>query len=89
MRLIDIDALTDAIEKTDWYHVNLRWKWVQGALIENAPTVDAVEVVRCKDCKHGEVEDPDFQDVYFCHSGCGWNKEDFYCAYGERRNGNG
>jgi hypothetical protein len=49
------------------------------------PAVDAVEVVRCKDCKHGEIDDPDFPDQYYCHEGCGWNNEDFFCCYGERR----
>ena len=47
----------------------------------------AVPVVRCKDCKQGEVDDPDFPDQYYCHAGCGWNNGDFYCAYGERKGG--
>ena len=47
----------------------------------------AVPVVRCKDCKQGEIDDPDFPDEYYCHAGCGWNKGDFYCAYGERKEG--
>ena len=55
--------------------------------IEDAPTVDAVEVVRCRKCKQGEVDDPDFPDEYYCHAGCGWNNGDFYCAYGERKEG--
>ena len=55
--------------------------------IEGAPTVDAVEVVRCRECKQGEVDDPDFPDQYYCHAGCGWNNGDFYCSYGERKEG--
>ena len=55
--------------------------------IEAAPTVDAVPVVRCRECNQGEVDDPDFPDEYYCHAGCGWNKGDFYCAYGERKEG--
>ena len=55
--------------------------------IESAPTVDAVEVVRCRECKKGEIDDPDFPDQYYCHAGCGWNKGNFYCAYGERKEG--
>lgn len=46
-----------------------------------------VDVVRCRECKQGEVDDPDFPDQYYCHMGCGWNKGDFYCAYGERKEG--
>ena len=54
-------------------------------LIEAAKTVDAVPVVRCRECNQGEIDDPDFPDEYYCHAGCGWNKGDFYCAYGERK----
>lgn len=44
MRLIDADAL---MEK---YHKTTVWdSWVE---INNAPTVDAEPVVRCKDCKY-------------------------------------
>ena len=58
-----------------------------GYMIRNRPTVDAVEAVRCRECKQGEVDDPDFPDQYYCHAGCGWNNGDFYCSYGERKEG--
>ena len=58
-----------------------------GYMIRKRPTVDAVEVVRCRECNQGEVDDPDFPDQYYCHAGCGWNNGDFYCAYGERKEG--
>ena len=45
-----------------------------GYMIRKRPIVDAVEVVRCRECKQGEVDDPDFPDEYYCHAGCGWNK---------------
>ena len=46
--------------------------------IEAAPTVDAVEVVRCKDCKHRHSD-----------SWCEYVDDDdnFYCARGERKDG--
>ena len=46
--------------------------------IEQAPTVDAVPVVRCKDCKHR------FEDSW-----CEYVDDDdnFYCARGERKEG--
>lgn len=49
MRLIDADAL---IAEYDRAHIGAPG----GArkLMQDAPTVDAVEVVRCKDCKHNE-----------------------------------
>ena len=46
--------------------------------IEAAPTVDAVEVVRCKDCKHR-----------YSDSWCEYVDDDdnFYCARGEWKEG--
>ena len=53
--------------------------------IEQLPTADVVEVVRCKDCKYGEVDDADFPDQYFCNqNGCDWNEGNHFCSYGER-----
>ena len=58
--------------------------------IEDSPTVDAVEVVRCRDCKHWDSE------TWFCdnhstfrHHGLDWNmfSEDDFCSYGERNDG--
>ena len=57
------------------------------SILHSAKPVDAVPVVRCWECKHGEIDDPDFPDEYYCHAGCGWNNGDFYCAYGERKEG--
>ena len=56
-------------------------------MISNVPNVDAVEVVRCRECKQGEIDDQDFPNQYYCHAGCGWNNGDFYCYYGERKEG--
>ena len=54
-------------------------------LIENAPAVDAVEVVRCKDCKRVKQGRFDiFKWVYCSH----WHTEiqkDNFCCFGERR----
>ena len=53
--------------------------------IKNAPTVDAVEVVRCKDCKwlYDEMDD------YCCRSHRGLVRicENSFCSYGERKDG--
>lgn len=46
-----------------------------------------IKPMRCKNCKHGEIDDPDFPNQYYCHEGCGWNDGDFYCFYGERKDG--
>lgn len=68
--------------------------------IENAPTVDAVEVVRCKDCRWAKpYERIDGKTGYCCHF-CGHSfkygtsfervfspvkDSDDFCSYGERR----
>lgn len=79
MRLIDVDKIPGAF---------------MIAAITEAPTVDAVPVIRCKDCK------------YYIGDGCdecvlmsaksiiaGINKKrwysDFYCAWAERKEENG
>ena len=65
-------------------------------VIEKVPAVDAVEVVRCKDCKHSRERDKDEQrylidGVLICTSidatddCCNAVWPDHYCSYGERR----
>lgn len=56
------------------------------ARINEVPTVDAVPVVRCKNCEYGEIEDPEFPDQYFCHAhGCDWNEGDHFCSNGKEK----
>lgn len=43
-------------------------------LMYEAPTIYAVEVVRCKDCKHRPV-----------WRSCQGKREDDFCSYGERK----
>ena len=46
------------------------------------------EVVRCKDCKYGEVDNADFHDQYLCNiSGSDWNCGNHFCSYGKRKGG--
>ena len=87
-RLIDADRAMEIVRNQGIAHPNAYHLTNYATLIlREAPTVDAVEVVRCRECKQGEIDDPDFPDEYYCHAGCGWNKGDFYCAYGERKEG--
>lgn len=83
MRLIDGDKL----QRQEFDGEEACFDYVDAEDIDNAPTVDAVPVVRCKDCKH--------YDMGVClkiysdgnvHSAA-WQKrkpEDF-CSYGERK----
>ena len=55
--------------------------------IEQAPTVDAVPVVRCRECKYR------FKNNGHDKSGCPiidaniWMDDDDFCSYGERKEG--
>ena len=49
-----------------------------------SPTIDAVQVVRCKDCKHW-AEYSQLEGTGFCPYHDGNTKYDWFCADGERR----
>ena len=88
-RLIDANALDNKLET-----LKIRFKalgrdnvvddynFVQTVLL-TAPTVDAVEVVRCKDCKHREHVWCPMESV----EQYPWlsTKDDDFCSYGERK----
>ena len=88
MRLIDADALTkrhceyctEDVRKScidDPVCASLMW------VIEE-PTVDAVPVVRCRDCKHFYYDtDKEPSCAFVC--GLPRPREDDFCSYGERR----
>ena len=84
MRLIDLDS--EYIQET-LYRRGFKTRQDIEEWLNSAPTIDAVPVVGCRECKQGEIDDPDFPDQYYCHAGCGWNNGGFYCAYGERKEG--
>ena len=71
-RLIDANALMKKACADGAYG------YVDAKKIAEASTVDAVEVVRCKDCKHR-----------YSDSWCEYVDDDdnFYCARGERKDG--
>jgi hypothetical protein len=80
MRLIDADAL---IQKRNHAKAYAQDMYVIGqGYVMDAPTIDAVPVVRCKDCKH--------YNTIGCSKGFGWcenidrgTSDNFYCANGK------
>lgn len=50
-------------------------------VIEDLPTIDAVPVVRCKDCKRHNAK---AGKLYRCDLRNVWQDGDFFCANGER-----
>ena len=53
--------------------------------IMRVPAVDAVEVVRCRDCESAEESD-NHEYVICCNLGVGMAKDD-YCSHGVRKDG--
>ena len=86
MGLIDADALIKEACAEGAYG------YVDAKQIADAPTVDAVPVVRCKDCKYHywEQEPCHGKTVHYCKlphmRGVEVFKE-FFCYYGKRKDG--
>ena len=56
-----------------------------GYMIRKRPTVDAVEVTRCRDCKYHEEEG--IEMVYCPNMIGGWVENEWFCANGKRKEG--
>lgn len=84
MRLIDADKLLERAIPHGWSTP----LWVSDIVIEDAPTIDAVEVIRCRDCEW-------YKTNYTWngkeHKVCGIEpfepirEEEDYCSFGERK----
>ena len=93
-RLIDANALDGILKDFESRYQKacfaLSAKAIANArqIVYAMKTVDAVEVVRCKDCKYGEPMVGSWDNKVWCgHHKC-FCPEDGFCSYGER-NGNG
>ena len=53
--------------------------------IDDAPSVDAVEVVRCKDCKQYSCAKTNRKGYRICPASGMEIKPDDFCSYGERK----
>lgn len=83
----------EAIQTIEVAIAEVEWNYPMDYAVAFERAIEALrepEIVRCRECNHSEMDDPDFPDQFYCHAGCGWNNEDFYCAYGEKGgDGNG
>lgn len=87
-RLVDANALEkDIFGTADMYKTDHLFIDVITYAIENAPTVDAVEVVRCKECRHSSINEnhPNKPLICYMTKKCGTTAPDWFCADGERR----
>ena len=79
MRLIDADEVKETIR-----HRTKLAEWQKGiiwALIDMHKTVDAVPVIRCKDCKNFVDE----EDQSYCIDMAGQCDGNGFCAWAERK----
>ena len=75
-RLIDANAL---IAEYDRVHIGEPGK--ARKLMEDAPTIDAVEVVRCKNCKyHKDTSVAEYKHCYMIDKTVWYNA---FCYYGD------
>lgn len=90
MRLIDGDVLIEKFnEKADMAECLIDERTSErfanfcalADAVEESPTVDAVPVVRCKDCKYTGGDFVCYRGVMVQH------KPEDFCSYGERRGG--
>ena len=68
-----------SLKNIDGFPVEVRLEAVQKKIRE-AQVIDAVEVVRCKDCKFKDGETPGQPNILCYHM-----KDDDFCSYGERK----
>jgi hypothetical protein len=91
MRLIDADALiAEWCDGCKYLENGLCDQDVCGGvlLMKETPTIDAVPVVRCKDCKHfvqSEPYDPCECMKWTVKWGVAYTSPDGFCSYGEKR----
>jgi hypothetical protein len=92
MRLIDADALLSELNNLEPRCSNKYVKqgiddglhYYMPKILDEQPTIDAVPVVRCKDCIH--YEPCEGGKDFCCFHAIGIVPDDF-CSYGERKDG--
>ena len=90
-RLIDANELTDRLNHTTMVAYPNIFPGLLAAVevVDDSPTVDAVEVVRCKDCKYWKKFESSLLGSVMCCTGQGsmniQKAADDFCSYGERK----
>ena len=79
-RLIDANALIKEANEDGAYG------YVDAFQIANAPTVDAVEVIRCRECEN-HLSSAFYPDMVFCTENRRYMNPDGFCSYGYRKEG--
>lgn len=90
MRLIDADALLAEIIKNNSHQVGecvITFDCGAEAAINNAPTIDAVPVVRCRECVHCLWDELHKNKKGRCMEHHLWCEADGFCHKGEKMDG--
>lgn len=89
-RLIDADRAMGIIHNQGIAHLNAYHLTNYATLIlREAPTVDAVEVVRCRNCKHYEIHKPKVLENCERNGYIIPMKPNDFCSYGEQKDDDG
>ena len=94
MRLIDADSAKLSVSDYKIFRCQLGGLMDVAEFIDDQPTIDAVPVVRCRECQHwkptGSKAGNSFSDMEYI-GGCEFTKycrrESDFCSYGERKEG--
>ena len=87
MRLIDADRAMEIVRDQGIAHPNAYHLTNYATLIlREAPTVNAVEVVRCRECKHCDPENHHCDHPMSTAAPLSRKPDDF-CSYGKRKEG--
>lgn len=81
--MIDVNALKEAWKDVAVDGATLSYIYGLFKSVDDAPTIDAVEVVRCKDCKYWNDWGLGAGTCERSKNGYFWFGVDF-CSYGER-----
>ena len=85
MRLIDLDS--DYIQET-LYRRGFKTRQDIEDWLNNAPTIDAVPVVRCRECKFGDWDSKPHNAMVCMRTKDGfWRSGNDFCSFGERKEG--
>lgn len=88
MRLIDADALIPIMKYTTTdneigvFPIRIGFEAIKG-VIDEAPTIDAVEIVRCKDCINNDANCSGEEN--WCYKFGYVVDDDDFCSYGEKQ----
>lgn len=84
-RLIDMDKLVSVLEHAGGGR-NSQYVYRKVAeYVRAMPTVDAVEVVRCKDCEHYSADGWGYGNCYRPNVAYLRMNDNGFCSWGERR----